>query len=41
MKLQSKRIPLKYFGLFQFEKIAKREKKYARKLVRIRYYEYL
>ena len=33
MKLRSKPIPLKYFGLFKFEKIAVRENKYARKLV--------
>ena len=47
MKLGSKPIPLKYFGLFKFEKIALGENKYvrcpmreiksARKSARIRY----
>ena len=33
MKLRSKPIFLKYFGLFKYEKIAVRENKYVRKLV--------
>ena len=33
MKLRSKSISLKYFGLFKFEQIAVRENKYVRKLV--------
>ena len=33
MKLRSKPISLKYFGLFKFEKIAMRKNKYVRKLV--------
>ena len=33
MKLRSKPIFLKYFGLFKFEKVAVCENKYARKLV--------
>ena len=33
MRLQSKPIPLKYFDLFNFEKIPVSENKYARKIV--------